>query len=81
MDFNTKQIIMAKKIYTRGKFEKFLNANKPEKDDPRWVMGGKNRYRKTTTNYGRVLRENDPIQYEVFFNDWRRAMMFKDKKD
>lgn len=71
---------MAKKIYTKGKFDNFLDANTPDKDDSRWVIGGKNRYCRSTSKFSRALRDNDPIQYNVFFSDWRRAMMFKDKK-
>lgn len=71
---------MAKAKYTKAKFERFLNANSPERDSPKWFIGGKQRFYQNEPKYGRTLRDSEPVKFESFYQDWRRAMIFKDKK-
>ena len=73
---------MAKIKYTKAKCEQFLNFNSPKKGDPRWIINGTKCFAQDVNKpqYGRALREYDPDSFETFYKEWRRAMIFKDKK-
>lgn len=55
---------------TRKDYVEFLNGLSPEKDDNRWIIGGKNRYT-GRNNYGVMLKRYDPIGFEVGFKEWK----------
>jgi hypothetical protein len=67
-------------LYTRKKFEEFLNKNSPPEGDDKWIIGGKRRhYKKESPHYGRALKTHDNTQFESFYLDWKRAMIFNKK--
>lgn len=41
----------------------------PDKDDERWIIGGKNRCT-GRSNYGVMLKRYDPIGFQVGYREW-----------
>lgn len=56
---------------TKKDYVEFLNGLViPDKEDERWIIGGKNRCT-GRSNYGVMLKRYDPIGFNVGFNEWR----------
>ena len=49
---------------SRKDYEKYLNSISPDRDDERWIIGGKNRYC-GRENYGTMIKRYDPIGFNV----------------
>lgn len=50
-------------------YEKYLNSISPDRDDERWIIGGKNRYC-GRENYGTMIKRYDPIGFNVGYREW-----------
>ena len=54
---------------SRKDYEKYLNSISPDRDDERWIIGGKNRYC-GRENYGTMIKRYDPIGFNVGYREW-----------
>lgn len=54
---------------SRKDYEKYLNSISPDRDDERWIIGGKNRYC-GRENYGTMIKRYDPIGFSVGYREW-----------
>lgn len=53
---------------SRKDYEKYLNSISPDRDDERWIIGGKNRYC-GRENYGTMIKRYDPIGFNVGYRE------------
>lgn len=67
---------------SRKDYEKYLNSISPDRDDERWIIGGKNRYC-GRENYGTMIKRYDPIGFNVGYRKLLICSMMKNirKKD
>lgn len=53
-------------------YEKYLNELRPSYDSELWIIGGCDKRRTYYPNrYGTALKANDPIAFQVGFNEWK----------
>lgn len=52
---------------TKKEFVSYLNGLVTDRDDDRWIIGGKNRWA-GRSNYGLMLKRYDPVVFEVLKN-------------
>lgn len=57
---------------SRKDYEKYLNSISPDRDDERWIIGGKNRYC-GRENYGTMIKRYDPIGFNVGYREYGRT--------
>lgn len=59
---------------TKKEFVSYLNGLVTDRDDDRWIIGGKNRWT-GRNNYGLMLKRYDPVAFEVGFYEWRNMLI------
>ena len=65
-----KKVLEDKLWQTKKDYIEFLNELVvPDKDDERWIIGGKNRCT-GRSNYGVMLKRYDPIGFQVGYKEW-----------
>jgi len=63
-----------KKRITKQSYVEFLNSISPPAGHDDWIIGGKvSFYLMHRQQYGKAIREYDPIRFEIGFNEFMKS--------